>query len=45
MTNGRGAPVTQVTPALFRFGNLTGRKDRLNVAGSIEVWNWKGAAE
>jgi hypothetical protein len=44
MTNGRGAPVTHVTPELFRFGNLAGRKDRLNVADSVAVWDWKDAA-
>jgi len=39
MANTRGATVTQVTPHVFRFGNLTGHKANLN--DSVEVWNWK----
>jgi hypothetical protein len=40
MTNGRGAPVTRVTPMFFQFGNLVGRKATLNLSNSIEVWKW-----
>jgi len=42
MTNALGAPVTQITRELVRFNNgLAVYKARLNVGGSVPVWDWK----